>query len=207
LALFQAAKPGEYFPVEGYSDRTYTFTQGPQFDYISTPLTPFTSTSDGTMWTPDSSRSMSAFGYSYPEIDDWNQDPGQLAQNVTAQVNRLYGTSSINSALKARQFASPSKQWFVDISVDRYEMNEQFIVWVFLGDPPTDSGAWKYSTNLIGSLVVFTPPEVMQGKGVSTTYGEIALQDALSRAGLPNLDDGAVVEHLKENLQWKLQKV
>jgi tyrosinase len=159
------------------------------------------------MWTPDSSQSISAFGYSYPEIDDWNQDPNQLTQNVTAQINRLYGTSSTNNALGARRLASPSKEWFVNISVDKYEVNEQFIVWIFLGDPPTDSGAWRYSTNLIGSLVVFMPSEIMQGKELLTTYGEIALQDALSRAGLPNLDDETVVEYLKENLLWKLQKV
>jgi tyrosinase len=150
---------------------------------------------------------MSAFGYSYPEISDWNQSSNQLAKTVTAQINAMYGPSSENRDLQARHFTSSLKEWFVDISVDMYELSEQFIVWIFLGDVPADSDSWRYSTNLIGSLVVFTPSEIKQKKGVSTAYGEVALQDALKRAGLPNLDDATVVEYLTKNLQWKVQKV
>jgi tyrosinase len=150
---------------------------------------------------------MSAFGYSYPEISDWNQSPSELATNVTAQINALYGPSSGNRGLRARHYSSSLKEWFVDISVDMYELGDQFIVWIFLGEVPADSGSWKYSTNLVGSLGVFPPPLIKQNKGESTSYGEVALLDALNRAGLPNQDDATLIEFLTKYLQWRVEKV
>ena len=54
-----------------------------------TPLHPFY-TSDGGFWNPTSTRLISAFGYTYPELPDHaNQD--ELRRSAIEAVNRLYG--------------------------------------------------------------------------------------------------------------------
>jgi tyrosinase len=52
-------------------------------------LTPFRYDDDA-FWTAYSARSTRSFGYTFPEIDDWNGSPEDLARRVRGRVNALY---------------------------------------------------------------------------------------------------------------------
>ncbi|KAF9872158.1 tyrosinase [Colletotrichum karsti] len=55
------------------------------------PLKPFYRDTSGNFHTGRTVSDIKTFGYSYPEISDWNQTPDALAKQVTVSVNRLYG--------------------------------------------------------------------------------------------------------------------
>ena len=89
-----------------------TLVSNPQFEKfrvqirtknLASALYPFhASTEQSNYHTSASSRSISSFGYSYPEIVDWGGvSQQQLQQNVRAAVNKLYNPPSANSK-KAR---------------------------------------------------------------------------------------------------------
>jgi hypothetical protein len=60
----------------------------------NTPLEPFASSGGSLYYSPDTSRMPNMFGYTYPEIPNWNIDPTQLAAQVTTQVHNLYNPSN-----------------------------------------------------------------------------------------------------------------
>ncbi|GKT51751.1 tyrosinase [Colletotrichum spaethianum] len=67
------------------------------------PLKPFYRDTSGNFHTGRTASDIKNFGYSYPEIIDWNQSPDVLARQVTVSVNRLYGPAGNSRKLKARR--------------------------------------------------------------------------------------------------------
>lgn len=53
-------------------------------------LTPFHSDTGGTFYTSATARKTLTFGYSYPEVVDWNVTADQLSKNVRSAINKLY---------------------------------------------------------------------------------------------------------------------
>lgn len=85
--MWQAIYPDVYMVPHIDDEGTFTIPVGSTSDEL-TPLTPFTSGDGETTYTSKSSRYLSDFGYSYPEIKDWAfNSPTELAANVTAQLN------------------------------------------------------------------------------------------------------------------------
>ncbi|KAF6812602.1 hypothetical protein CMUS01_13023 [Colletotrichum musicola] len=66
------------------------------------PLKPFFRDAAGNFHTGRTASDIKTFGYSYPEIIDWNQSQDDLARQVTVSVNQLYGPGGTNAKLKAR---------------------------------------------------------------------------------------------------------
>lgn len=95
-------------------------------------LTPFHSDDSGTLYTSETARFTSSFGYTYPEVVDWGVDSTQLSSNVRAKLNQLYnptGSSSKRSLKEKRRgntaLLSPNgadHQWFVNIRVDKWAL-------------------------------------------------------------------------------------
>ena len=209
FALWQATHPNAYIPSQGVQDTYGTYTIAPgSTDYSSTGLTPFTSTAAGDFWNSESARNLSVWGYTYPEINDWNQTPDELAASVTKQVNALYGSSrGANVRKHARDIPSMTTQeWFVNIAVSKFDLNSSFLVLVFLGDAPADSSTWMMAPNLAGSLFVSVPPYQRTGQAKLMIYGEVALKEALQAANLPDSSEAGVIGYLTNNLQWRIQK-
>ena len=67
------------------------------FDTCDIALTPFHLDDSGTFHTSNTTRSTRAFGYTYPELLDWNTDPTTLASGVKGHINNLYGPKITNS--------------------------------------------------------------------------------------------------------------
>src|ERR1700742_3495378 len=126
------------------------------------------------MFDSDDVRSTKTFGYSYPELRDWEMSPDQLAANVRAAVNSLYGPSSHStvgqhtsketksrSASLEESFCHVSldlarhlnvtnlnRQWSITVLVDRFPLDTNFCIDFFTGDAPADVSEWPTAANL-----------------------------------------------------------
>ncbi|PQE12584.1 hypothetical protein CJF30_00002479 [Rutstroemia sp. NJR-2017a BBW] len=223
-ALYQAMYPDRY--ISPMSDQYGTYTIIPNtIDTQFTSLKPFASSSL-TFHTSNSARSLSAFGYSYPEISDWNQTASQLASYVTGRVNALYSPSGANSRRRIRRngrlHSSPGghqgkdnnthMEWSAAISVSKFDMQGQrFIVRLFCGAVPEKPEDWATSPSLLGSVVILPPPVAYSGAD-KLAHDEIMLlredvEDAREgHADLNEEGDGeGTVEYLKKNLRWRVQ--
>jgi tyrosinase len=186
---------------------TFTIPKG-NLDTQWTLLEPFSSDGRGQFYTSASAWRMSTFGYTYPEIQDWNQTPAQLKLNVSTAINRMY---SPNGPFFKRAIPSiaNTKEWSVVLNVSKYDLQgERFIIRVFLGQIPENPGDWSFSSRCVGSFSVFPPPH--QGNGpypTITVYSEIALTKGLIKNGLDPTNSEGVEQWLKSNLNWVIQKV
>jgi tyrosinase len=211
FALWQAIYPDSFIPAEGLEDNYGTFTIAPgTTEYSSNPLTPFTSSTTGSMYTSDTARYLKNWGYTYPEISDWNQTEAQLSATVTAEVNALYNPSGVSSRRKrhSRHMSSAKQsEWFVKMQVAKPDLQNSSVIFIFLGDPPADTSTWKGAFNLAGSLFVSVPPNYSIGDNKRYTYGEVPLKEALAKVSLPDHSEATVVAYLKEHLEWSIQRV
>jgi tyrosinase len=211
FALWQATHPQTFIPAGGLNDAYGTFTIAPStIEDSATILTPFSTNAVGDWYTSDTSRYMKTFGYTYPEIQDWNQDATQLAQTVTAKVNALYAPKGRTHRKRHPRDMAATKEheWFANMGIDKRNLKElgTVSVMVFLGNPPADPSAYKGASNLAGSLTAFVPPN-FSAAHESWTYGEVSLQDVLKKAALPDYSEATVVTYLTQHLQWKVQTV
>ncbi|KAM3066915.1 hypothetical protein ACMFMF_009966 [Clarireedia jacksonii] len=225
-ALYQAINPSNY--ITSMADAYGTYTIPPNtLDTQLSPLKPF-AISSTTFHTSTSSRALSAFGYSYPEITDWNQTSAQLAAYVTGRVNVLYNSNGANSKRMVRRngrlhFGGDAegeyrgkdnatlREWSASISVSKFDMQGQrFIVRLFCGTVPEKSEDWVTSSSLVGSMVILPPPVSYNEAVEKLAHDEIVLlrEDFMGGRGEhANLDeDGeSTVEYLKDNLRWRVQ--
>ena len=224
LALYQAMFPASQNPdnfLTSFPEYYGTYAIAPSAPYgpgpndtVNSPLPPFSTNSNGASWTSASAQYLSAFGYTYPEIQDWNQTPAELSSNVTAQVNMMYNppTPSKRSVAPRSVTADGREQvleWSVALSVSRFEMDGQrFIVRLFVGAIPEDPTTWATSQSCVGSFAVLPPPQAPIGPMPDIkAYDEVSLVQALMSVGHDGQDVGAVVEYLKGNLEWRVQLV
>jgi len=89
VAIWQALYPNSFTSPQVDEFGTFTNRPGAKED-INTPLTPFHSDTKGTFYTSATARKTFTFGYSYPEVVDWNVSTTQLSTNVKIAINKLY---------------------------------------------------------------------------------------------------------------------
>lgn len=211
FALWQAIYPGTFIPAEGLEDNFGTLTIAPgTTEYSSTGLTPFTSSTTGSMYTSDTARALKNWGYTYPEIYDWNQTAAQLTATVIAKVNALYNPSGVLSRRNRhpRDMSNTTQyEWFVNIQVTKSDLQNSSVIFIFLGEAPADASTWKGASNLAGSLFVSVPPNYSIGNNNRYTYGEVPLKEPLAKVSLSDYSKATVAAYLKENLEWRIQKV
>ncbi|EER44664.1 polyphenoloxidase [Histoplasma capsulatum var. duboisii H88] len=95
VALWQAVHPESY--VQPLQNRGGNFMERPgTWENDKTALAPFRDPSNK-FYNAETSRNLKYFGYTYPEIKDWDVSPQQLAMNVRIQVNQLYNRASDNN--------------------------------------------------------------------------------------------------------------
>ncbi|QSZ35560.1 hypothetical protein DSL72_008430 [Monilinia vaccinii-corymbosi] len=226
FAMYQAINPSAYItPLIDYYG-TYTIISG-SIDTAATSLKPFAITSS-TLFTSNSCRSMAQFGYSYPEIMDWNMTAAQMQSYVTGKVNTLYNADGLNSKIKKRNFGSREtssgpqyegsntnktlREWTAALSVSKLDLEgERFIIRIFLGKVPENPKEWGRCENLVGSLVILPPPGAFaKDAREALAYDEIVvLREPVvggSYDGHDKVGDGeGTEEFLKANLKWRVQ--
>ena len=177
-------------------------------------LTPFRSDDIGDLYDSYTARSTRTFGYTYPEIIDWDVSPDDLASTVRTQFNTLYGPVQSNS-VKPRSLDSRPKwsnetrsdidfDWYARFTVERCEAPSTFTVHVFLGPVPNDTSTWSYAPNLVGSHA-FLMSSHRNVTASGPRRGQIPLNKKLEHAGVPCRSPGTVLQHVGSSLTWALQ--
>ncbi|KAG9244100.1 hypothetical protein BJ878DRAFT_86007 [Calycina marina] len=206
-ALYQAVHPDSWVVPTTESYGTFAVIPG-SVSNENTSLSPFSTDVQGDLWTSRMSRPISVFGYSYPEIQYWNQTPQQLAASVSSSINYLYGPSN-----PSRKRASGSRRmqttWNAATSVNKLAAGGgAFFVRFFLGAIPADAETWATDAANVGSFAVLaTPMQFADQISISTTYFELSLSSALRERGIDGQDIGGTTKYLEDNLQWRIQLV
>ncbi|KAK5652239.1 hypothetical protein OQA88_10736 [Cercophora sp. LCS_1] len=94
------------------------------------PLKPFQYEKDQ-FWTSKRAETTRVFGYTYPGLNDWAVTKEELAKQVTAMVNTLYGPKT--TSLRVRQ-VTRTKDYAVEISVERKDLALPCAIEVLVGD-------------------------------------------------------------------------
>ncbi|CAK7214717.1 hypothetical protein SCUCBS95973_002228 [Sporothrix curviconia] len=101
------------------------------------------------------------------------------------------------------------REWVANVHAQKQALNSTFFIDLFLGDRPSDTTTWAYTSSLVGTMSVFAAPGgAMAGMDMSAghTSGTIPLTSALVQkvaAGeLASLEPIAVEPFLFENLHY-----
>ncbi|KIW91999.1 uncharacterized protein Z519_06981 [Cladophialophora bantiana CBS 173.52] len=208
FAMWQALYPDTYIEPTVNAYGSYYEAVG-FVDSGTTALAPFHSDSGSSLFTSNDVRSMKRFGYSYPELPDWEMNPGELAANVRTAVNSLYNPSSnstVSSSTRwtrrrsssiAENFGHVSldlarrlrvnnlnRQWSITVLVDRFPLDTSFCIDFFMGDAPDEVSSWPTAPNLIGTYAQFSPANVTMlhpnGFPQGQVRGEISMTHTLA---------------------------
>lgn len=204
--MYEAMNPTTYVtPFENYYG-TYAMDPGSSDD-IQTPLTPFSSDTQGTYYTSATAQSLDIFGYSYADIPDWEYGPDDLKAYVTSIVNMKYGGQTQGSKRDAT--VSQFTEWSVALAVSKNAIEgRQFFIRLFLGVVPDDPTCWATSDALVGTFTVMPPP-TSGGADIPdiTVHNEISLVKGLADRGYDGQSINATAEYLRMNLSWAIQLV
>ncbi|CAG8976243.1 hypothetical protein HYALB_00009418 [Hymenoscyphus albidus] len=220
-AIWMAMNPGNLMTPIGGEAGTMSIPFG-NIDSTDTPLYPFTANAQGSVYTSAAAYQYSIFGYSWPEIEDWNQTPEALRANVTAQVNAKYDPNGVFSnpppaaPATRRRYNTPSrtageetKEWAVSIEVNKYELKgAYFVISIFVGCVPEDPAEWPFTDTRVDSMHLMPPPlKNITDWPFMPVYDEISLTKVVENADIDVGDAVAVKQYLKENLDWRVQKL
>lgn len=177
-------------------------------------LTPSHSDSIGGLYTSYSARYTWSFGYTYPEIVDWDISATDLTSNVRAKFNALYGSNpstNIKARASSTKFLQLSRrqiqigfEWYARFTVERCEVPLSFMVHVFLGPIPSNTSTWSYAANLVGSQAFLMTSHANITR-LGQARGQIPLNKKLEQAGISCQSQGPVLAHLSTSLTWALQ--
>jgi tyrosinase len=204
-ALYQAMNPTSY--VEPSPEYAGSFTLVPGgTSTVSTPLAPFSTNPQGTLYDSGTAQSLSTFGYTYPEIQDWSFSPQTLQYIVTAKVKAMY-SSSPSAKRDLTAAGAQFREWTAGISAKKFAFDgRRYVIRLFLESVPEDPQEWAIKD--IGSFAVLPPPRRMEGTVPDiVAFNEISLMDGLKAKGHDGQDVNATVKYLEDNLLWRVQMV
>lgn len=101
-------------------------------------------------------------------------------------------------------------EWTARIRSGQCELGSTYMVIIFLGNVPNDPEEWLSCPEFVGkhSVLVSGRKYTRHSQGDDTTEGFVHLNNAIvKRSGLDSLEPEDVAPYLKENLNWRVQKV
>jgi len=181
------------FNSSAYGDSLFASAAGTLTS--DSPLKPFKD-GNGAFYTSKAVTSTRAFGYTYPGIKDWELSPEDLASQVMAQVNTLYGSNTPTTRASRRKNrrndneTSPVlKDYAAEISVDRADLTLPCSISLYIGDQAA------------GEFALLAMPT--SGMGYST----IPLRRMLQKMNLKLDSPESVVDMLKKNMRLVIKSV
>ena len=189
------------------------------------------------MFTSNDVRGTLRFGYTYPDLVDWNISAADLASNLRTEINLLYnpsvaGTNSSRPLARAAgtarafhhvTFEEAKKlgmnnlevQWNIDIRVQRYAYTSPFVIDFFMGDPEQNPQLRATAANLVGSHAQFIANDISKmfptGAPQGLVQGHVSLSHTLAaglnRGLIRDLSPQNVVPLLQEQLRWSARSV
>ncbi|MCJ1396995.1 hypothetical protein MMC11_000187 [Xylographa trunciseda] len=218
--IWQALYPTSFTIPEVDSYGTFTNPQGGTED-VNTPLTPFHSSSNGTLYTSAAVRYTRTFGYAYPEVQDWNVSASQLSATVRTTINNLYNPSSSpnertqphHQSEKRADAIAAQYQWALNIEADVSRIPASLFLHFFLAAPPSSPDDWSSAPTLVASIPILVPPSLSPSRSTNTTprltHGQLPLTHALLRLPgppLPELAPHSALPLLETALQWRARR-
>ncbi|KAK6073363.1 hypothetical protein SCUP234_08702 [Seiridium cupressi] len=199
FALWQAINYNATYQSKATNITGGTFTQAPgTWMTADDPLMPFYQDDGKSFHTGRSIAAIKTFGYTYPEINDWSISPDRTRQLVIRQVNQLYGPNKLALRRKRRSRhhrprsssddPSLEKQYYVQIGVERSELDLPCTIQVKLGDDL-----------VAGSMAVMAMPST------GRTNSEIQLNRAIEQL-TSSVGDKTVVPLLEQKLRVEVRK-
>ena len=222
FAIWQALYPDEWIQSSSATSGSYTVTPGDVLDE-NTPLAPFHKDTNSNYYTSKDVRNISAFGYSYPELQWWNHpDPDDYQSSVKSGVNTLYNQAGLTvsrSRRKGKRSGEPyaiaevdgtHTEWIVNIRVQKHALPGSFDIYIFLGDyNAQDSTTWPTCSHMVGKQSIFADTNA-NNNGMIVT-GVVPFTDALEKYIQAGDVDGsnivATERYLRENLNWGIRLV
>lgn len=202
FAIWQAINPQSYIVPVVNPFGTYAQPRG-FLESGDSNLLPFRVDNGTSFWTSNAVRSTRKFGYTYPELVDWNISEAALASEARASVNKLYNSGSANGTnyqrrrlkaetgkigrlqpggfTEAKEFGRNDfeRQWTITVKIQRFAYPDPFAIDFFVGSPPVNPLAWPTASNLVGSFAQFIAAnsEIVEVKASSQTlnHGEVSL--------------------------------
>lgn len=190
IALWQAIYPTSSPLARPYLAGTDLFATAPgtRIDADS-PLKPFYD-SEGNFWTSNSARYIGAFGYSYPELQTESElTAAEMSTHVKARVNALYGPPIDPAAVARRAGRAPGREYFIELEVDRAELELPCSINVYLGK------------TFAGSMTLLDMPAT----GMSHT--EIPLRRALASADTDPFAFEPALGYIRDSFKLDIRKV
>lgn len=231
FALWQALYPNSYVQPMSALAATFNFPAG-TVETATSPLYPFHKDTKGTLYTSNTVKNVTSFGYTYPELVSGKQS------DVKAAINALYGntagSSTVSSKSKSKREtidnvgaaagvqdavdnnSGNSTQYICNIVSQKFAMNGSYAIYVFIGDVTNDTSQWATSENLVGTHAVFaslTPASQAQAQAMGMNQdlkvsGAIPLTTMLvnkvAAGSLASLDTATVEPYLTANLDWRV---
>ncbi|GAM89119.1 hypothetical protein ANO11243_071540 [Dothideomycetidae sp. 11243] len=207
FAIYQAIHPDDYVTPFASSAASYSTPKNTTED-VNSPLYPFHSDDQGTLYTSATSRTTAEFGYTYPEVADWgvNADPASLTANVTAIINRMYNpkaTSNLkrDTAPGLSDGNAAKYNWMINTVADTSELADSLFIYFYVTTPPTDSASWATDS----SVLAITPILVNHAAGPNhgMIIGNQASVSGRLMAHVSDVDPSVALPALKANLQWR----
>lgn len=231
LAIWQAIYPNDYVEPTINPYGTY-YQPDNQIDTIDTPLAPFHSDDESTMWTAASARDTAVFGYTYPELVDWNISTSDLSSQVRQRVNELYSPParpnannmrpvdvqhSINVAQalsnidadKALALGAGNlqRQWYLRVTVNGTALEDGAAVYFFVDEPDTASSTWSRAPNLIGTSKPYLPTRAQNGGNMNAQQADVSFSHTIATAVmkgiLADISPNSVLPFLAQYLTWR----
>ncbi|RDI89614.1 hypothetical protein Vi05172_g503 [Venturia inaequalis] len=202
-AMWSAINPGSYVIPLKNDQGTFAQPTGTVED-INTPLLPFRS-QGSEFHTSATVRDMKDFGYSYPEIVDWEVSATELASNVRTAVNRLYQrqTSLARRRSNVRRGSTKRRDWYINFQGLR-QTTTAFAINFFLEEPPAAPQDWATAPNLIVSQIVLADNSIdkVAPQAISQIPLSFSLELAMASGKLNGTDTDSVTAYLENNLLW-----
>lgn len=210
VAMYQAIYPNRRLqPQPAVGTFARRVSQG-DVDDINTPLRPFRDRNGNYFRSSSLSTADSIWNlnYAYPEVPvRFRGNAAGLTSWTTGTVNSLYGPNNGGRKVK-RQAGRQRRQWichlvFAPSEVPGDGASPECLV--FLGQPSKDAESRKIESNLVGSgsSLGRQIKADMTDKKITAT---VPLTDSLEDAGVDTSDVKQVVQYLKDNLKWTIQR-
>jgi len=144
--------------------------------------------------------------YTYPEFMNTN---GSKAA-IIGVINDLYSSSaSSNAPARVRRANDVTYEYIINIQAQRFGLNGSFIVYAFLGPPPSKSSSidWLLAPSLIGSHGFFSNPGMTSKMAVTGAIPlTSSLLESVAEGKLASILVSDVVPYLQTNLVWAVAR-
>lgn len=171
-ALWVAVHRNATHQLRPYATRGLYGTAAGDTVTAASPLKPFYQADGRTFHTGLTAAELAPFGYTYAELEDWEQARGEegkgweerdrARKGIVSRINALYGNGKDGGKADAEATAAVAEEeWFVRIAVDRSDLKLPCNIDVFVGD------------RLAGRMALLAMPK--QG----LAYAEIPLRRAV----------------------------